>query len=1100
MKASDLSIMANYHQAAKLRFFLGNTFQVLVWFLLCAGLIILIWYLTQIRIDSDKITLEEKALHDVSSYSQAYASYVSQKIEAIDQISLQIKLQHDHLDEKSIFVDLIESGMFRNTHIVQVLLVDRDGIVRRSLFEKTEKVTAVSDQSYFRFHKNDSSDILLMGKPTTDHLSGRKVITFSRRLGSLDKSFDGLVVVLVDTAYLTSFYAGSNPGKSGLLAVVGADGTLRSAKIGERSSLILPDVIPLFDTHEGTRTLKGESWVGDKLTRYIAWKTLETTPLIVIAGIPEQQYLAPYQKAWTSYRQVAVSVSVFLVIFALLAAIFSIRLARKNQEDEEVRKTYRIATEGGNEGFYMYHALRDNNEAITDFELVDCNQRGADFYGISKKNLLGEKLSDLYHASYFTEMKEMLSDAMESGFYEDERRFAANDPLTIDWGKIRLVRSGTGLAVTVQNISERKKNEEALRESEKRLRLIHSQVPGIVYQFKVDKDGNRSLPYVSPAIENYIGRSAEMVMKDAGKWFELAHPEDYPDLEKTILDSLNNMSIWEWEGRFIRDDGETVWLRGNSTPEKTGDGGTLWNGLFIDVTERRSQEELLRRTQKMDALGRLSGGIAHDYNNILGIVLGYAEQIQANKTDSKKIEDYAKHIVHSAERGAMLAKKLLTFSRYKQPDTEIININTLLKEQQHMLEKILTSGHKLTLDLADNLWSVELNSSDLEDAIVNMCINAMHAMKQSGQLTIKTSNEQFKVIDARHLGVSVGDYVQLSITDTGSGMDEMTREKIFDPFFTTKGDQGTGLGLSQVYGFIERSGGTIKVYSELGHGSRFALYLPKSTKVISETENIVIDELQNINGNETLLVVDDEEAMADLAFEMLSAQGYHVLTANDGEQALALLKHEKVDLIISDVIMPNMDGFQLAKQVRQHYPNIKIQIVSGFSDNRNNDEVDKSLHENMLNKPYSAKVLLARVRQILDESKTNIDTNKCTVLILDDDETIQSLYKIKIEALGYKVLQATDGSSAIELYKQSLGTVNSIDIIIVDLSIPGGIGGKEVAKELRIINPQVKIIVSSGNVASDEMLKPHEHGFDGALEKNFNAENIKRILKQVATS
>lgn len=618
-----------------------------------------------------------------------------------------------------------------------------------------------------------------------------------------------------------------------------------------------------------------------------------------------------------------------------------------------------------------------------------------------------------------------------------------------------------------------------------------------MYQFKIDTNGKKYLPYVSPAVEKYIGIPAKVVMNDVEKWFDLTHPSDLPSLEKSILDSLTNLSTWNWEGRFIRHDGGIVWLRGTSKPERMEDGSTLWNGLFIDVSERRSQEDQLRRTQKMDALGKLTGGIAHDYNNILGIILGYAEQINENISDTDKIEKYSKSIIHSAKRGSILAKKLLKFSRYQQPSVTTLNINNLLHEQQHMLEKSITASHTLTLDLADHLWIVELDAGDLEDAIINLSINALHAMSLGGELTIKTSNERINTLDAEHLNLNSGDYVLLSITDTGCGMDDATKDRLFDPFYTTKGEQGTGLGLSQVYGFVDRSRGAIKVYSELEHGSRFSLYFPRSEKSISKIDNSTKNTTQNITGNETLLVVDDEIDLTNLAYEILTTKGYHVLTANSGRQALDLLKKEKVDLMISDVIMPNMDGYQLAEQVRQHYPSIKLQMASGFSDERHNEKVDSDLHNNILQKPYSSKTLLSRVRHLLDEADTSNELSNRTILVLDDDEDIQALYEINFQKLGCHLISAFNGEEAIYLYKDALETDSPVDIMIVDISIPGGMGGIDVTNEVRNFHPHAKIIVSSGNSEGPEMINPKNFGFDGALEKDFDFIKIEKILKQV---
>jgi len=288
-----------------------------------------------------------------------------------------------------------------------------------------------------------------------------------------------------------------------------------------------------------------------------------------------------------------------------------------------------------------------------------------------------------------------------------------------------------GYVGTITDITEREKAEDALLESEKKLQLIHSQVPGVVYQFRIDSDGKKSLPYASKAVETYIGLTAETVMDDVEKWFALLHPDDTASMEQSTIESQKNLSKWEWEGRFIRDDGEIIWMRGTSIPERLEDGSTLWSGLFIDVTERVQTAEIIRRSQKMDALGKLTGGVAHDYNNMLGVVLGYSELLKAQLADQPKLQSYVDKISHAGERGAKLTKKLLAFSKNKSSDVKKFDINTLLNDEQHMLEKTLTARIKLELELEDNLWPVCLDESELEDAILNLSINAMHAITPS---------------------------------------------------------------------------------------------------------------------------------------------------------------------------------------------------------------------------------------------------------------------------------------------------------------------------------------------------------------------------------
>jgi CheY-like chemotaxis protein len=368
----------------------------------------------------------------------------------------------------------------------------------------------------------------------------------------------------------------------------------------------------------------------------------------------------------------------------------------------------------------------------------------------------------------------------------------------------------------------------------------------------------------------------------------------------------------------------------------------------------------------MDALGKLTSGIAHDYNNLLGVILGYSEMLSLTLKDSQREEKYINEIIHAVDRGTKLTKKLLAFSKKKSSENKVVSLNDVLNDSRLMLEKTLTSRIELEFDMQDTLWQVNIDEGELEDAILNISINSMHAIKDNGQIIYKTRNEHVSDEDATRLEIEPGDYVLLSITDTGKGMVADVMEKVFDPFFTTKGEGGTGLGLSQVYGFVRRSNGAISLYSEIGHGTRLVMYFPRHSVAVNAKESVVPETASNLSGNETILVVDDERSLLDFTAEVLTQNGYNVLTANSAYEALGILSSTSVDILLSDVIMPEMDGFQLASEVKQRYPNIKIQLASGFSDNVNSDLVDDELKDNILEKPYHSEALLKRLRVLLN--------------------------------------------------------------------------------------------------------------------------------------
>jgi len=518
-------------------------------------------------------------------------------------------------------------------------------------------------------------------------------------------------------------------------------------------------------------------------------------------------------------------------------------------------------------------------------------------------------------------------------------------------------------------VESRTKAEESLRKSEQYNRMLFEKSPIGLALCQM----NGELVDINPAFASILGRTVKET-KSLSYWD--ITPETYSEKEQEQLDILKkNGRYGPYEKEYIHADGHLVPVRlSGQILDKDGI-KFIWSSVE-DITQRKQAEDEkehlqreLQRSQKMEALGKLTGGIAHEYNNMLAIILGFSELLKEPLNEQPKLFKYVKEIQHAGERGAKLTSKLLTFSRQNIPEAKSLNLNELLHKQHHMLEKTLTVRIKLVLKLQENPWQVWLDGGDMEDAIINMSINAMHAIKGNGQLTIQTSNQKINQMDAQSLGITAGDYVLLSFTDTGCGIDKETKEKIFDPFFTTKGMEGTGLGLSMVYGFVQNSGGAIKVYSEQGEGTQFTLYFPRyhgaSRDQQSEKENHSEDDFI---GNKTILVVDDEPALLDLTHEILSSHGFNVISVESAKEALNILQHEPIDILISDIIMPEMDGYQLAAMVKEKYPGIKIQLVSGFTDTSNMDMIDKSLQQNLLHKPFNSQALLQRIRELCDDN------------------------------------------------------------------------------------------------------------------------------------
>jgi len=516
-----------------------------------------------------------------------------------------------------------------------------------------------------------------------------------------------------------------------------------------------------------------------------------------------------------------------------------------------------------------------------------------------------------------------------------------------------------GMVLVFNDVTEQYNLRELAAKSKRNMQAIMDNSPSAIYA----KDTDGRYIFINQECEKLFGKKQD----------EIIGKTDYDIFDSKLADRfsrddnivLKKGSALKLEETALLDDKSRTYMSTKFPLQDKNSDIYAICGISTDITEYKNQEEQLRRSQKMDALGKLTGGVAHDYNNMLGIILGYSDLLTNMLNDQPELKKYASEILHAGERGAQLTKKLLSFASKKTTNGSQLSINTLLRDMENILEKTLTARITLTLDLVNDVWPVHLDSGELEDAVVNMNINAMHAIQGNGHITIQTRNESLSQNEAALLSLNKGDYVILSVTDTGSGMDNETVEKVFEPFYSTKGEGGTGLGLSQVYGFVERSGGVIKVYTEQGKGTQFALYFPRYFDSTEDASDLEDEESIDLNGSDKILVVDDEQALINYTSTVLSSHGYQVYSASSAKAALKILETEAIDVMLTDVIMPEMDGYELATIVQKKYPDIKIQMASGFSDNRHEAIQDSELHKNLLHKPYKSKALLLRIRELL---------------------------------------------------------------------------------------------------------------------------------------
>ncbi len=541
----------------------------------------------------------------------------------------------------------------------------------------------------------------------------------------------------------------------------------------------------------------------------------------------------------------------------------------------------------------------------------------------------------------------------------------------------------------------------------------------------------------------------------------------------------------------------------------------------IDITLKEARaEEALRRSQKMEAIGRLSGGIAHDFNNQLGIIIGYLDLIKNHLANNEKLSQWLNTAIVATLRCTDLTRQLLALSTRKTKKETALDINSILKDMETMIKRSVTPEVEVQYFLADDLWLTAIESGEFQDAVFNMVINARDAMPSGGRLLVETSNKHMDASgpvfsSSLNAGVAPGDYVQLILSDTGTGMDKETLRQVFDPFFTTKPEgKGTGLGMAMVYGFVKRYGGYIKVYSEHGVGTTIRIYFPRSTEGKAEI-NVGSGQVAELpTGNESILIVDDEIGLLTLAEEYLKDLGYRTHTAENAVQALEILeKEDDIDLLFSDVVMPGrISGYKLAERAISLKPGLKVLLTSGFMLKTIEQNKLHRFFTHFLNKPYRKADLAQQIRFVLDSEPEEGSVNQqetfdlkgnragVTILVVDDNADLRELFKLNLKRLGYKAVLAGNGDAAIDLYRNSLESVQPIDAVILDLNFNSGMDGMEIADKLLAINPQAKIIVSSGHTDSLKMTNYRDYGFSGALEKDFNRRSIKQAIERALSN
>jgi PAS domain S-box-containing protein len=678
------------------------------------------------------------------------------------------------------------------------------------------------------------------------------------------------------------------------------------------------------------------------------------------------------------------------------------------------------------------------------------------------------------------------------------------------------------VGVALLDIAEVKKAERALGESERKFRAVTNAMPQMVWSNRPDG-----------TFDFYNEQCVEFAGTPPGTdWKDLLHPEDYERTRAAWEHSLRTGEPYEIEYRFLSRHGKYHWFLARALPILNNEGEVeRWFGTATDITEivkartaemaaaneklreeiferaitqeklqseiseRARAEEQLRQASKMEAVGRLTGGLAHDFNNLLTVVMGNIEAMQrkiAKDGGDEKIKNYSEFAMQGARRAAALTKRLLAFSRGQPLDPEPVNANDLVSSMTELFARTLGEKVSLKTAIVENLWTVEADPNQLEASLLNLVVNARDAMPKGGSLTIETSNKKLDAAyAAKHEGVVPGEFVAIIVSDTGVGMPPETLARVFEPFFTTKpAGEGTGLGLSQLYGFVKQSGGHVAIESIVGSGTKVTLYLPR---MIGEGVGLRSGKkAQDADDRNTVLVVEDDDDVRLYATGLFRELGYGVLEAADGAAALRILESRpEIRFMFTDVGLPgDYNGKELADEARRRRPYLRVLYTTGYARTDILRQGRLDANAQVVTKPFTFDELSTKVRAVFDEKAKGV------ILLVEDEILVAAIAAENLREIGFEVVEANSAKAALDHAGKD---AKGIKAVIVDIGLPDK-KGDVLAAELRKLRGDLPIIVATGHSGESLPKELREADKVAVLGKPYDLKDLKAALDSVGVA
>lgn len=823
---------------------------------------------------------------------------------------------------------------------------------------------------YYIRLQDDPNARLIVGKSTVEHFDKPALWFFARRINKPDGSFGGVVIAAVDVDQIKALLDQLNTGTASSIV-------LRDAELGliARSNVLHGMYNPIGDArisrpfHDALTSNPQEgayssgAFSRDGIDRIHSYRRSAQYGYVVNVGIPREVALAGWRKDVTVVAGLVTAFVLALLTFSWLIHRAWLRqerdIALLSASQESLREAQQIA----NLGHYVYDLVTDR---WTSSEILD------DIFGIGRNYQRDARnWLRLVAPEARQKMRAYLEALIEQRLpFDQEYPIVRASDGQKRWvhglGKLHLDAQGTPLTLvgTIQDISARKSIEMALLKSEKRFRATFEQAAVGMAHTGLDGTWLR----VNDKLCAITGYTREELL--ATTFQNITHPEDLQaNLKETNALLAGKIATFMLEKRYLRKDGNVVWVNITVTLLRDDDDKPEYLiSIIEDITERRRAEEALRQAQKMEAVGRVSGGIAHDFNNLLGVIIGNLELLAPLGEHQPDMYELVADAMQAAQSGADLTRRLLSFSRHQSPHSVLVQPNVQIDGIAKLLARVLGSNIELSLNLTVDLWPVVIDPVQLDNGIMNLAANARDAMPRGGKLSITTVNYRLDASDpAMGLELKPGDYTMIVVTDTGAGMAPEVAKRVFEPFFTTKGiGEGTGLGLSMLFGFAKQSGGHVCVESAPGLGTTFRLYLPRATGT-AENATPTATSVGTCGRGIVVLVVEDNASLRRVAVRMFAARDYEVIDVDRAEAALSVMSKRQIHLLFSDVVMPGpIDGKELARQVLERWPGTGVLLTSGYS-GRLVEERGEPLAGSirLLKKPYSGAELAAAVDAVL---------------------------------------------------------------------------------------------------------------------------------------